>query len=54
MKLAGSGGDGLRAVLREQDARFEAEKKDLLAKVGELKLQVDALKIRRAHPVQRP
>jgi transposase-like protein len=38
------GREGLRAVPRDLEARFDAEKKDLLAKVGELTLQVDALK----------
>jgi hypothetical protein len=31
-------------VPRELEARFDAERRDLLAKVGELTLQVDALK----------
>jgi hypothetical protein len=31
-------------VPRDLEARFDAERKDLLAKVGELTLQVDALK----------
>ena len=43
-KFLESGREGLRAVPRDLEARFEAEKKDLLAKVGELTLQVDALK----------
>lgn len=38
------GKEGLRAVPRDLEARHEAERKDLLAKVGELTLQVDALK----------
>ncbi len=38
------GKEGLRAVPRDVEARHEAERKDLLAKVGELTLQVDALK----------
>jgi|GEM_PF-2402204 hypothetical protein len=38
------GREGLRAVPRDLEAKFEAERKDLLAKVGELTLQVDVLK----------
>lgn len=38
------GRENLRAVPRDVEARHEAERKDLLAKVGELTLQVDALK----------
>ena len=38
------GKEGLRAVPRDLEARFDAERKDLLAEVGELTLQVDALK----------
>ena len=40
------GNEGLRAVPRDLEARFDAERNDLLAKVGELTLQVDALKKR--------
>lgn len=43
-KFLEGGKEGLRAVPRELEAKFEAERKDLLAKVGELTLQVDALK----------
>lgn len=43
-KFLEGGKEGLRAVPRELEARFDAERKDLLAKVGELTLQVDALK----------
>jgi len=35
---------GLRTVPNDADARFDAERLQLLAKVGELTLQVDALK----------
>jgi dihydroorotase-like cyclic amidohydrolase len=49
-KFLEAGREGLRAVPRDQDARFEAEKKDLLAKVGELTLQVDALKKKTSSP----
>jgi transposase-like protein len=45
-----SGKEGLRAVPRDLEARFDAERRDLLAKVGELTLQVDALKKRRTLP----
>ena len=38
------GTEGLRSNPRDAEARFEAEKKDLLAKVGELTLAVDVLK----------
>lgn len=38
------GRENLRAVPRDVEARHEAERRDLLAKVGELTLQVDALK----------
>lgn len=38
------GRENLRAVPRDVEARHDAERKDLLAKVGELTLQVDALK----------
>jgi len=38
------GREGLRAVPRDVEARHDAERKELLAKVGELTLQVDALK----------
>lgn len=38
------GKEGLRAVPRDLEARFDAERKDLLARGGELTLQVDALK----------
>ncbi|MFZ4575801.1 MAG: transposase [Phycisphaerales bacterium] len=43
-KFVEGGKEGLRAVPRELEAKFEAERKDLLAKVGELTLQVDAFK----------
>lgn len=43
-KFLEGGREGLRAVPRDVEARFDAERKDLLAKVGELTLQVDALK----------
>jgi transposase-like protein len=43
-KFLEGGKEGLRAVPRELEARFDAERRDLLAKVGELTLQVDALK----------
>lgn len=43
-KFLDGGREGLRAVPRELEAKFDAERKDLLAKVGELTLQVDALK----------
>lgn len=43
-KFVEGGKEGLRAVPRELEAKFDAERKDLLAKVGELTLQVDALK----------
>lgn len=43
-KFLDGGKEGLRAVPRELEAKFDAERKDLLAKVGELTLQVDALK----------
>ena len=43
-KFLESGREGLRAVPRDLEARFDSERKDLLAKVGELTLQVDALK----------
>jgi len=43
-KFLEGGREGLRAVPRELEAKFDAERKDLLAKVGELTLQVDALK----------
>ena len=43
-KFLESGKEGLRAVPRELEAKFDAERKDLLAKVGELTLQVYALK----------
>jgi transposase-like protein len=49
-KFLESGREGLRAVPRDLEARFEAEKKDLLAKVGELTLQVDALKKKTSSP----
>ena len=38
------GREGLRTVPKDADARFDAERLQLLAKVGELTLQVDALK----------
>lgn len=38
------GREDLRAVPRDLEARFDAERRDLLAKVGELTLHVDALK----------
>jgi len=38
------GREFLRAVPRDSEARFEAEKKDLHAKIGEQALQLDALK----------
>ncbi len=38
------GKEFLRAVPRDTEARFEAEKKDLHAKIGEQALQIDALK----------
>lgn len=38
------GKEFLRAVPRDSEARFEAEKKDLHAKIGEQSLQLDALK----------
>jgi transposase-like protein len=43
-KFVEGGKEGLRAVPRELEAKFDAERKDLLAKVGELTLQVDAFK----------
>lgn len=43
-KFMEGGREGLRAVPRDLEAKFEAERKDLLAKVGELTLQVDVLK----------
>ncbi len=43
-KFLEGGREGLRAVPRDLEARFDAEKKDLLAKVGELTLQIDAMK----------
>jgi len=49
-KFLEAGREGLRAAPRDQDARYEAEKKDLLAKVGELTLQVDALKKKSSSP----
>lgn len=42
-KFMEGGREGLRAVPRDLEAKFEAERKDLLAKVGELTLQVDVL-----------
>lgn len=42
-KFIEGGREGLRAVPRDLEAKFEAERKDLLAKVGELTLQVDVL-----------
>jgi transposase-like protein len=38
------GKEFLRAVPRDTESRFEAEKKDLHAKIGEQALQIDALK----------
>ena len=38
------GREGLCTVPKDADARFDAERLQLLAKVGELTLQVDALK----------
>jgi len=49
-KFLEGGREGLRAVPRELEAKFEAERKDLLAKVGELTLQVDALKKKTSSP----
>lgn len=49
-KFMEGGREGLRAVPRELEARFDAERKDLLAKVGELTLQVDALKKKTSSP----
>ena len=49
-KFLEGGREGLRAVPRDLEARFDAERKDLLAKVGELTLQVDALKKKTTSP----
>ncbi len=49
-KFLEGGREGLRAVPRDLESRFDAEKKDLLAKVGELTLQVDALKKKSSSP----
>ncbi|MFO0828483.1 MAG: DUF1153 domain-containing protein [Phycisphaerales bacterium] len=38
------GKEFLRAVPRDSEARFESEKRDLHAKIGEQALQIDALK----------
>lgn len=49
-KFLEGGKEGLRAVPRDLEARFQSERKDLLAKVGELTLQVDALKKKTSSP----
>lgn len=49
-KFLESGREGLRSIPRDLEARFDAERKDLLAKVGELTLQVDALKKKTSSP----
>jgi len=49
-KFLEGGREGLRAVPRDLEARFDAEKKDLLAKVGELTLQIDAMKKKTSSP----
>jgi hypothetical protein len=43
-KFDEGGEEGLRASARELEANFEAERKDLRAKVGELTFQGDAFK----------
>jgi len=49
-KFLEGGREGLRAVPRDLEARFDAERKDLLAKVGELTLQIDAMKKKTSSP----
>ena len=39
-----AGEEGMRVQPREVEARHDAEKKDLMAKIGELTLEVDVLK----------
>lgn len=43
------GTESLRSHPRDREAQFEAEKKELLAKIGELSLSVDILK--KAHHI---
>lgn len=42
----------LRALPKEVEERHEAEKKDLLAKIGDLSMQVDVLKKANGFPVR--